>query len=234
MQRLDKLLSSLGYASRRDVAGLCKSGRVRDRAGNLLTRPETRVDPADVLLEGKELDHRDGIFIVLHKPVGYTCSHDASEGDLVYDLLPDRWWSRNPVPSSIGRLDKDTSGVLLITDHGQWIHRLASPKHHVEKIYLATLERPLDAATIEAFASGTLMLAEEKSPCLPAKVEADAAGVARVTMTEGRYHQVRRMFAACGNHVLALHREAFGPYGVADLAPGEWQDVPDPAGKLWV
>ena len=233
MQRLDKLLSSLGYASRRDVPALCKSGRVRDRAGNPITKAETRVNAADILLEGKELDHKEGIFIVMHKPVGYTCSHDSSEGELIYDLLPERWWSRNPVPSSIGRLDKETSGVLLITDQGQWIHRLASPKHHVDKVYIADLDRPLDAATVDAFASGTLLLNDDNTPCLPATLEILSERQARVTLTEGRYHQVRRMFAACGNHVLHLHRQAFGSYTVKDLAPGEWRDVPDPSGKLF-
>ena len=230
MPRLDKLLSSLGYASRRDVAAICKAGRVRDRAGVPLTRPETRVEPADLLLDGKEMDHPHGIFVVLHKPVGYTCSHDRSEGPLIYDLLPPRWFARNPIPASIGRLDKDTSGVLVVTDQGDWLHRLSSPKHHVDKVYLATLDTTPTPAAIEAFASGTLTLAGESTPCLPARLEITGPLGARVTLTEGRYHQVRRMFAACGHHVVALHRESFGPYRADDLAPGQWRDTPTPDG----
>ncbi|MFM7182367.1 MAG: pseudouridine synthase [Verrucomicrobiales bacterium] len=226
MPRLDKILASLGYGSRRDVASLCLSGRVtRADTGERLTRPEAHVPVPEIRVDGAGLDHPDGIFIVMHKPVGVTCSHDAGEGPLVYDLLPPRWMRRNPVVASIGRLDKDTSGTLLLTDQGQLLHRLASPKHHVEKTYLATVEGKLEEDLISRFASGEIMLQGDKEPCRPARLKILDDHLAEVVLTEGRYHQVRRMFAACGHHVAALHRTRFGKYTCENLEPGEWVDA---------
>lgn len=231
MARLDKTLASLGYGSRRDIAALCLSGRVtRALTGERLSRPEAHVPPSDILVDGAALDHPDGIFIVMHKPVGVTCSHDSGEGPLVYDLLPPRWQGRNPVVATIGRLDKETSGTLLLTDNGQLLHRLASPKHHVEKTYLATVEGKLEDALVARFASGEILLQGEKEPCRPARLTILDEHRAEVVLTEGRYHQVRRMFAACGHHVETLHRTRFGDYTCEMLEPGEWMDVPMPSG----
>ena len=227
-RRLDQWLASLGYASRREAAAWCRAGRVTRADGSPLERPDAKIAAEDLRIDGQPLDHPDGVFVVLHKPVGYVCSHDAGEGPTVYDLLPPRWRARQPAPATIGRLDKDTSGVIVVTDLGQWIHRLSSPKHHVAKCYLATLDRPADAAMVGLFASGTLVLRGESAPCLPARLEPGGGATARVVLTEGRYHQVRRMFAACGRHVLALHREAFGPYRADDLAPGQWREAAPP------
>jgi 16S rRNA pseudouridine516 synthase len=229
MARLDKILASLGYGSRRDVAALCQSGRVtRADTGEKLSRPEAHVSASDIHVDGSALDRPEGIFIVMHKPVGVTCSHDAGEGPLVYDLLPPRWMRRNPVVATIGRLDKETSGTLLLTDQGQLLHRLASPKHHVEKTYLATVEGTLEDDLIERFASGEIMLQGDKEPCRPARLRILDRHLAEVVLTEGRYHQVRRMFAACGHHVVELHRTRFGDYTCENLEPGEWMDVPPP------
>lgn len=231
MARLDKILASLGYGSRREVATLCQCGRVtRAGTGERLSRPDAHVPPAEVLVDGSPLDHPAGIFIVMHKPVGVTCSHDASEGPLVYDLLPPQWMRRNPVVASIGRLDKETSGTLLLTDQGTLLHRLASPKHHVEKTYRAVVEKKLSTDLIARFASGDLILVGDPAPCLPARLEILGDHLAEVVLTEGRYHQVRRMFAACGHHVIELHRTRFGDYTCDHLDPGAWFDVPDPTG----
>jgi 16S rRNA pseudouridine516 synthase len=230
MARLDKILASLGYGSRRDVAALCQSGRVtRADTGEKLPRPEVHVAASDIRVDGVALDHPDGIFIVMHKPVGVTCSHDAGEGPLVYDLLPPRWMRRNPVVATVGRLDKETSGTLLLTDQGPLLHRLASPKHHVEKTYLATVEGKLEEPLIARFASGEILLQGDKDPCRPARLTILGDHLAEVVLTEGRYHQVRRMFAACGHHVVALHRTRFGDYTCGDLEPGEWRDVAPPS-----
>ena len=229
MARLDKILASLGYGSRRDVTMLCQSGRItRAATGERLARPEAHVAASDILVDGAALDHPDGIFIVMHKPVGVTCSHDAGEGALVYDLLPSRWNRRNPVVATIGRLDKETSGTLLLTDQGQLLHRLASPKHHVEKTYLATTEGKLEEEMVTRFASGEILLQGEKVPCRPARLTILGDHLAEVVLTEGRYHQVRRMFAACGHHVVSLHRTRFGDYTCDALQPGEWMDVSMP------
>ena len=161
----------------------------------------------------------------MHKPVGLVCSHDDGEGQLVYDLLPSRWRQRNPKISTIGRLDKETSGLLLLTDDGQLLHRLTSPKHHVPKLYEVTLDRPLKGDETTLFASGTLMLNGEKIPCLPAKLTIVDDMHVTLEITEGRYHQVRRMFAAVGNHVTALHRSRIGDLTLGDLKIGEYRVV---------
>ena len=146
---------------------------------------------------------------MLHKPLGYSCSH-REEGLLVYDLLPARWRERDPKISTVGRLDKETSGLLLLTDDGDLLHRITSPKKGIPKRYRAHLARPLQGSEAATLAAGTLLLESETTPLLPVKMEAHSPTEASVVLEEGRYHQVRRMFAALGNHVLALHRESVG------------------------
>lgn len=219
--RLDKLLSSLGYCTRREVAALIREGIIT-HTDSLPLKSDTKVAHNEILFDSEPLDPPQGIVILMHKPVGYVCSHDDGEGRLVYDLLPERWRRRDPKISTVGRLDKDTSGLLLLTDDGALLHRLTSPKHKVPKIYEATLDRPLNGNEDEIFASGTLMLNGEKMPCLPAKLEFIDPTHARLEIVEGRYHQVRRMFAAVGNHVVSLHRSSFGDLRLGDLKVGEY------------
>ena len=160
---------------------------------------------------------------MMHKPLGATCSHKEA-GALVYDLLPTRWRAREPAISTVGRLDKETSGLLLLTDDGALLHRIISPRSQVAKRYLATLARPLEGTEGAVFASGTLMLEGEDRPLLPAELEPLSPTTAWLTVHEGRYHQVRRMFAAVGNHVEALHRDRVGGLDLpADLEPGAWR-----------
>jgi len=222
MRRLDQLLSSLGYCSRREAVSLVKAGRVKLN-GVLLSKADQKVDPQAITVDGEALEAPDGLLAILHKPVGYVCTHDEGEGPTIYELLPDQWLRRNPAVTSVGRLDKDTSGLLLVTDIGSLVHRFTSPKAEVEKVYVAELARDLDPALIEVFAKGDLMLRSEDKPCLPAKLEILSARIARLTITEGRYHQVRRMFASQGWRVQKLHRERFGEYELGDLAEGEWR-----------
>jgi 16S rRNA pseudouridine516 synthase len=222
--RLDRLLSSLGYCSRKEVSSLIREGLITHTL-NLPLKSDTKVSHNEIRFEGEPLDPPQGMVILMHKPVGYVCSHDDGEGKLVYDLLPSRWRLRDPKISTIGRLDKDTSGLLLLTDDGALLHRLTSPRHHVAKVYEATLDRPLSGNEAEIFASGTLMLNGEKSPCLPAKLTIIDSTHVTLEITEGRYHQVRRMFAAVGNHVIALHRSSFGELTLGDLKEGEYQVI---------
>lgn len=219
--RLDKLLSSLGYCSRKEVASLIKDGIITHTL-NLPLKSDTKVAHDEILFDGEPLDPPAGMVILMHKPLGYICSHDDGEGRLVYDLLPERWRRRDPKISTIGRLDKETSGLLLLTDDGALLHRLTSPKHKVSKVYEATLDRPLKGDEGEIFAAGTLMLNGEKTACLPAKLTVIDPTHATLEIIEGRYHQVRRMFAAVGNHVTALHRSSFGDLGLKDLKTGEY------------
>ena len=169
-----------------------------------------------------------------HKPLGLVCSHDGSEGPSIYTQLPERWRRRNPTVTSIGRLDKETSGLLLVTDQSALVHRLTSPKHKVPKVYRATLDREIPPNLAGRFASGTLQLEGEEKPCAPAELTILSPREADLTLIEGRYHQVRRMFAAAGLTVLTLHRTRFGSLELGDLPPGQWRELPlnalDPAG----
>jgi 16S rRNA pseudouridine516 synthase len=159
---------------------------------------------------------------MLHKPVGYTCS-TKDPGRVVYDLLPPRFRDRDPILSTVGRLDRDTSGLLLMTDDGALLHRITSPKSHLPKVYEATLAGDHRGDEAEQFATGTLMLESEKTPLAPAGFRALSPRRAEITLVEGRYHQVRRMFAAVGNHVEALHRRSIGGLGLDGLEPGRWR-----------
>jgi 16S rRNA pseudouridine516 synthase len=230
--RLDRLLGNLGYGSRRDIAALANAGRItldemplRDAA----TRVSMDADLSSrMIVNGAPIDPLPGVVLILNKPLGMTCSHNEA-GPVVYDLLPERWRRRAPPLSTVGRLDKETSGLLLITDDGDFLHRVISPKRHVAKRYRVTLARPLTGQEGQAFASGALKLQGEDKPLLPAKLETKHETEAVVTITEGRYHQVRRMFAAVGNHVTALHRETIGGLALPDdLAPGEWRVATPP------
>lgn len=224
--RVDRALANLGYGSRVEVARLVRAGAVR-HGGEVVRDVAAKVDPTRLTLEGAPLDHPGGVLVALHKPVGVVCSHDRNEGPTVYDLLPARWSARNPRVESVGRLDRDSSGLLLLTDDHQLLHRLTAPSHHVAKRYVVRLaEVPSDPAGITAeFGSGRLRLSGERAPCRPAPVQWLAADRAEVVLTEGRNRQVRRMFAAVGAEVVELHRVAVGPYALDDLAAGEWRDV---------
>ncbi len=225
MRRLDQLLANLGYCSRSEARDWIRAGRVTV-GGKPAKDFGAKADPAEVRIEGEPPDHADGLLLLLHKPVGLVCSHDEREGPNVYSLLPPRWRQRNPVVTSVGRLDKDTSGLLLLTDQSELVHRLTSPKHKVPKVYRATLDADLPAGLAELFAAGTLVLTGEKAPCAPAELRILGPREAELTLTEGKYHQVRRMFASQGCEVLTLHRVSFGPLALGDLPAGHWRELP--------
>ena len=225
--RLDQLLSRFGYCSRSEARIWLRQGRVRVR-GVPATDPAQRVHTADVQIDGEPVDHPAGLLVLFHKPAGRVCSHETDEGPSIYDGLPPRWLQRNPPVTSIGRLDKDATGLLLLTDDGALVHRWTSPRHDVPKVYEATLDRDLDPAWIAVFASGTLQLDGESSPCLPARLEIRSPREALLELTEGRYHQVKRMFASQGARVIRLHRTRFGPFELGDLPVGQWRVLPMP------
>ncbi len=225
--RVDKLLGSMGYGSRSEMARLGKAGGIVLDGADLTDVskriPVTPDLPSRMQIDGEPLDPPPGLVLMLHKPLGMTCSH-KEDGALVYDVLPDRWRRRDPAISTIGRLDKQTTGLLLLTDDGDLLHRVISPKRHVAKVYRAGLARPLAGTEADLFAAGGLVLEGEDKPLAPAALEVLSPTEARLTVTEGRYHMVRRMFAAVGNHVETLHRERIGGLSLPDdLAPGEWR-----------
>jgi 16S rRNA pseudouridine516 synthase len=219
--KLIRLLANLGYGSRKQVQALLREGAVTDAAGEVLYADDA---PAfdDVRVDGEPLDPAPGMLLLLHKPAGLTCS-TKDKGRLVHDLLPPRFRLRNPQLSTVGRLDRDTTGLLLMTDDGALLHRITSPKSKLPKVYEATLAADLRGDEAARFASGTLLLEDDDTPLLPAPLEVLGPRRARVTLHEGRYHQVRRMFAAVGHHVEALHRSAIGGLDLGALAPGEWR-----------
>ncbi len=225
--RVDKLLGSMGYGSRTEMARLGKAGGIVLDGAELTDVskriPITRDLPSRMRVDDEPLDPPPGLVIMLNKPLGMTCSH-KEDGALVYDVLPDRWRRRDPAISTIGRLDKQTSGLLLLTDDGDLLHRVISPKRHVPKVYRAGLARPLAGTEAVLFAAGGLVLEGEDKPLAPAVLEVLSPTEARLTVTEGRYHMVRRMFAAVGNHVETLHRERVGGLPLPDdLPPGQWR-----------
>jgi 16S rRNA pseudouridine516 synthase len=225
MRRIDQLLASLGYGSRREVREWLRAGRVTVR-GVPERDPGARVEPGDVRIDGEPPDHPGELLILLNKPAGRVCSHDPTEGPSVYGLLPERWQRRNPGVTSVGRLDKETTGLLLLTDCSAIVHRLTSPRHKVPRVYRATLDREPPPGTEDVFSSGLLALAGEEAPCAPAAMRRVGDREAEITITEGRYHQVRRMFASQGCLVVALHRARFGDLELGDLEPGRWIELP--------
>jgi len=224
--RLDRLLANMGYGSRREIQILGRSGRIR-LDGVVLRDVEQRVAADEAFavrltVDGEPLDPLPGMVVMMNKPLGVTCSHKEA-GPLVYRLLPDRWRRRDPALSTVGRLDKETSGLLLLTDDGALLHKIISPRHQTAKTYRATLDRPLRGDEAALFASGTMMLEGEDKPLLPARFEPRGPQEGLISIAEGRYHQVRRMFAAVGNHVVALHRLSVGGLVLPDdLAEGEF------------
>ncbi|QEE24293.1 pseudouridine synthase [Rhodanobacter glycinis] len=219
--KLVRLLANLGYGSRRDVAWMFREGRVTDVDGEVLYADD-KLPHERILVDGEPLDPPTGLVLMMHKPLGVTCSR-KDQGRVVYDLLPLRYRQRDPALSTVGRLDRDTSGLLLFTDDGALLHRIISPKAQVSKVYEATLAEDLRGDEGELFASGTLMLESETTPLAPARLEVLAPRQVRLSVTEGRYHQVRRMFAATGNRVETLCRVSVGGLAMDDMPAGMWR-----------
>jgi 16S rRNA pseudouridine516 synthase len=220
--KLVKLLANLGYGSRRDVAAMFREGRITDAEDGEVLYADDQVEHARIRVDGEPLDPPAGLVLMLNKPTGYTCS-TKDPGRVVYDLLPPRFRLRSPLLSTVGRLDRDTSGLLLMTDDGLLLHRIVSPKARLEKVYEATLASDLRGHEAGIFASGALMLDSETQPLAPAAMEVVTPRHARLTLVEGRYHQVRRMFAAVGNHVETLQRSRIGGLTLDGLEPGQWR-----------
>lgn len=221
--KLVKLIANLGYGSRRDVAAMFREGRITMPDGDVLYADD-KVEHAQIHIDGEPLDPFTGIVLMLHKPIGVTCS-TRDGGRIVHDLLPPRYRLRNPALSSVGRLDRQTSGLLLFTDDGALLHRIISPRAQIAKVYAATLAQDLRGDEAATFASGSLMLESETTPLAPAMLSVLGPRNAQITVSEGRYHQVRRMFAAVANHVETLHRVACGALLLGDLPVGQWRPL---------
>ncbi len=223
--RLDRLLSNLGYGSRRDVSTLIKRGLfVLD--GRPVTDPSKNIPHDKALLstayfDGELLDPVSPLHLILHKPVGYTCSHDE-QGLIVYDLLLERFHRRKPSLSVAGRLDKDSTGLVFLTDDGDLLHKIISPKHHITKKYRVTLRDPLKGNEAQIFADN-LCLKNDPSPLKPAHWQALGEQEGIMELSEGRFRQIRRMFSTLGNEVVTLYRFQIGGLELHDLNPGAYR-----------
>lgn len=220
---LIKYLANLGYGSRRDVTALIAAQRVCRSDGTVLCDDDPFTH-AELRIDGAPADPAPGAILLLNKPIGYVCS-TRDVPPLVYALLPRRFLKRRPVMATVGRLDRDTSGLLLLTDDGALNHRLTSPRSTLFKTYRATLAHDISSDVVERFASGTLLLDGERTPLLPATATVLDQRVIELTITEGRYHQVRRMLAATGNHVVTLQRVAIGRLPLGEMAEGTWREL---------
>lgn len=221
MLRLDRLLVTLGKGSRSEMQKVIRSGGVRVN-GILQRDPSAQVDPAwEIVLGGEKLDTRLTRHVMLHKPAGLLTAARDKKQPTVMDLLPAEYAAIACMP--VGRLDKDTTGLLLLTTDGELNHRLLAPARHVDKTYLAQLDAPVGDKEVAAFAAGlTLSDFEAQSADLTPLENAQA----RVTIHEGKFHQVKRMFAAVEREVLTLHRETFGSLRLDDDLPcGSWREL---------
>lgn len=221
MERLDKIISATGKKSRREVREMVRQGRVLVD-GKPAPAADMKVDPqtAVILLDGEPLGYEKFTYVMLHKPAGVLTATEDRRQETVLDLLPPEL--RRRALSPVGRLDKDTEGLLLLTNDGQLAHRLLSPKSHVDKVYYARVDGALEPGDIAAFAAG--MTLGDGFECLPAGLEILSPTEALVTLREGKFHQVKRMLAARGKPVLYLKRLSMGRLRLDPaLAPGAWR-----------
>ena len=226
MERLDKILASQGTLSRRDVKEIIKKGRVtlngivvRDSAVKVDLNTDT------VAIDGEQISLKKHIYIMMNKPQGVISASDSESDETVVDLVPDELFRKGLFPA--GRLDKDTTGFVLITDDGDFAHKILSPKNHIFKTYLARLQHELTVSDIETLEKGITLadgtiLKEAKVEI----VENSETPLIKIMICEGKYHQVKRMFAATGNKVIELHRSKMGELELdSNLKPGECREI---------
>ncbi len=227
--QLQDILYTQGFGTRRVCAGLIQQGRVRvggEVCEDALT--EFEAEGLDFEVMGESWPYRERAYVMLHKPAGTECSQKPSAWPSIYTLLPAALRQRpqkGPVQGvqAVGRLDQDTTGLLLLTDDGKFIHRMSSPKHHVPKVYEVTTKHPVEPDMIQRLIDG-VVLEDDPKPVRAAACEATGEHSLRLTLLEGKYHQVKRMVAAVGNRVEGLHRSRIGGLALpADMAPGTWR-----------
>ncbi len=224
--RLDRLLANMGYGSRRDIAVMVRQGRVK-LEGKRVFKADEAIKLADaqsgaLQVNDVAVDPPSPLTVMLHKPAGYTCSHDET-GALIYDLLPERWKLRKPALSAAGRLDKDSTGQVILTDDGDLLHRIIHPKSHAPKHYEVTLTEALRGDEAALFAAGDFLMEGDAKPLKPAQWQPSGEKSGLMILQEGRYHQIRRMFKTLGNRVATLHRIQTGQLMLGDLPEGQYR-----------
>ena len=225
--KLSQVLFSQGMGARRECEGLIASGHVT-LAGEVVDDPGLEVEPEGLVfgVRGELWPYHARALVLLNKPAGYECSQKPKHHPSVYSLLPGPLRRRDV--QAVGRLDEDTTGLLLLTDDGALIHRLTSPRHHVPKVYDVGCAHPVDASQVQRLLAGVSLL-DDPVPVRAAACEVTGECGLSLTLTEGKYHQVKRMLAAVGNRVETLHRSRFGALVLpADLAPGQWRWLAGP------
>ena len=222
--RLDKFLSNNTDISRSDAKKFAKKGEILVN-GQAVKKADIKIDPNNdiISLFGEELTYREQVYIAMNKPDGYVCSTDEKGKPIVLDLLTPELEKRKPF--SVGRLDIDTTGLVILTDDGKWNYEVTSPKKKCPKKYHVILAEKLTQELIKTFADGMTMDGDPK-PCKPAELTILGDYEAELILHEGRFHQVKKMFATVGNHVNRLHRVSIGGFVLpSDLADGEWREM---------
>jgi 16S rRNA pseudouridine516 synthase len=223
--RLDAFLARAGWGTRKTVRGLIRSGRVQID-GEPCRKAGEWVDGREVMVDDEIIEPPPAVLhLAMHKPVGFSCSHDLREEPLLFELVPEEWQGLEL--QAAGRLDRETSGLIVLTTDGGWIHRLTHPARKVTKRYRIEYEGQLAPDAVARCEAG-LVLDDDEKPTRPAKLELEGSGRATLHLREGRRHQVRRMIAALGGEVLALHRDRIGRYELPpDLEPGDFVRLDD-------
>lgn len=227
MERIDKILSNLGHGTRKEVKALLKKGKI-EIDGIIVSDNTTKIDPENVVIKvsGEEIKYRKNIYLLMNKPVGVVSATVDNYDETVIDLIDIEYHAFKPFP--IGRLDKDTVGLLLITNDGELNHKLIAPKNHVDKVYYAEINKPIEAKDIDTFRKGVILQDEYK--CMPAILEVlksdENGSEVMVTIQEGKFHQVKRMFESVDKKVVFLRRMSFGPLKLDEsLAEGEYREL---------
>jgi len=227
MERIDKILSNLGHGTRKEVKALLKKGKV-EIDGVIVSDSATKVDPdkAIIKVSGEEINYRKFIYLIMNKPAGVVSATVDNHDETVIDLLDQQYHSFKPFP--IGRLDKDTVGLLLITNDGELNHKLIAPKNHVDKVYYAEINKFIDAKDITTFKNGVVI--DDGYKCMPAILEVlkanENGSEVMVTIQEGKFHQVKRMFESVDKKVVFLRRISFGPLKLDEnLSEGQYREL---------
>lgn len=220
--RLDKFLANQGFGSRKDAKKYIKDKRIKIN-GVFAKKPEDNINPLvdEISIDDDVIEYKENYYFMLNKPKGYICATEDNFQNTVLELIPEyNYLKLFPV----GRLDKDTTGLLLITTDGDFAHKLISPKRHVDKVYIATLDKDVDMKIKNEFESGIIL---DDELTLPAKIEQLESNVCKVTLHQGKYHQVKRMFEYFGYKVIELHREKFAFLTLGDLQEAEYRELTD-------
>lgn len=229
MERIDKIISSQGKYSRSEIKKLASQGRIKIN-DNIVKKVNEKIDieTSTIYIDNEKLDFKRNIYLILNKPKGYISASEDRSQKTVLDLIPEKYFRKGLFPA--GRLDKDTTGMMIITDDGEFAHNILSPKKHIKKTYRVTIDIDIDENMIKQFEKGIVL---KDHICCPTIIEVQDTHTAFVTITEGKYHQIKRMFGCFGAKVLELHRITMGNLNLpADISEGCCREITEQEMKL--